>query len=73
MVNEQAAGPLGARWCPGEHDHRGAFGIGPGDGVDQVEGAGPVGDGGDAQAAVEANRGVGGEPDRRLVAERVEG
>ena len=70
MVQQEAAGALARAGRAGDHHHRRALGIGAGDRVDQVEGAGAVGDDRDAEAAVIARRRIGREADRRLVAER---
>ncbi len=69
-MQQIAAGAFARARRAGDHHHRRAFGIGAGYRVHQVEGAGAVGDDRDAEAAVIARRGVGGEADRRLMTER---
>jgi hypothetical protein len=73
MVEEKSAGALARAGRARDRHHRRTLGIGAGDRVDEIEGAGPIGDDGDPEAAVEARRRVGGEADRGLVAERVMG
>ena len=69
MMQQEAAGALARARRAGDHHHRRALGIGAGDRIDQVEGAGAIGDHGNAEAAVIAHGGIGGEADRRLMAE----
>ncbi len=69
VMQQQAAGAFARPRRAGDDDDRRALGIGAGDRVDEVEGACAIGDDGDAQARMIARRGVGGEADRRLVAQ----
>ncbi len=71
VVQQEAGGPLLRARRASDHHHRRALRVSAGDRVDQVEGAGAIGDDGDAEALVVARGGIGREADRRLVAERV--
>ena len=72
MVQQEARAALGPAGGAGDHDHRRLLGEGAGDRVDQVEGAGAVGDRGHADRAAEPPGGIGGEAHGRLVAQRVQ-
>ena len=72
VVQEEAALRLGRTRPARDHDQRRLLGVGPGDRVDHVERARPVGDGRDAELLAVAAGGVGREADGGLVAERVE-
>ena len=72
VVQQEAAGRFVRGRRAGQHDQRHAFGIGAGHGIDQVERAGTIGDGGHAEAAAGARCGIGGEADARLVRQRVQ-
>jgi hypothetical protein len=70
MVQLQPAGRLVRGRRARQHDQRHALGVGTGDRVDEVERAGAVGHGGDAEPAARTRRRVGGEADGRLVRQR---
>ncbi|OIQ74719.1 hypothetical protein GALL_436210 [mine drainage metagenome] len=72
VVQQQPAGGLVRGRRARQHDQRHAFGVGAGQRVDQVEGAGAVSHRGHAQPAAQPRRGVGGEADRRFVRQRVQ-
>ena len=71
MVHHEARGALARARRAGNDDDRRAFGIGAGNRVDQVEGAGPEGDDGDAESALITCRRIGRETDAGLMAQRV--
>ena len=71
VVQQEPARALARARRAGDHHHRRALRIGAGDRIDQVEGAGAVGDDRDAEAAMVARRRIGREADRRLMAQRV--
>ncbi len=73
VVDEKAASPLAHPRRAGDDDERNALGIRRRDRVDQVEGTGAVGDGGDAQSAVDARGGVRRKAHRRLMAQAIKG
>ena len=70
VMQQIAAGAFARARRTGDHHHRRALGIGAGNRVHQVEGAGAVGDDRNTDPAVIARRGVGREADRRLMTER---
>jgi hypothetical protein len=62
-MERKAAGALVRTGGAGDHHNRRPLGIGAGNGIDQIEGARPVGDHRHAQSGVVARRGVGREAD----------
>ena len=72
VMEQKAAAALGRRRRARDHHHRRALGAGAGDRVDQVEGAGAVGDRSHAEPAADPRRAIRREAHARLVAQRVQ-
>jgi hypothetical protein len=73
VVKNEAASSLARARRACDHNHGRAFSIGAGDGVDQIEGAGPKGDDGDTETTVIACRSIGCEANAGLVAQGIVG
>ena len=73
VVDEDAARALVLARAAGEHQHRRLLGVGGGDRVDHVEGAGAVGDAGHPRRRTRARRAAGREADPGLVGEGAQG
>ena len=72
MMQAEPHVPLGSPRRPRNHHQRRFFRVRRGHGVDHVEGARPIGDGGHPEGAAIAPGGIGGKPDARLMAQGME-
>ena len=72
MVQEQPGARFALARPAGENDQRRFFGIRRGNGVDHVQRAGAIGDGGDAQPHVGTRRSIGSKADGRFVRQGIE-